>query len=68
MDVKRQQKIVRPEEPVPGGTPIEKAPDPDLGYDLIPAERYTSTEFMQLEWDRLWSKVWLLGGRSDDIP
>ncbi|MFZ9967633.1 MAG: hypothetical protein ACO3IN_11640, partial [Steroidobacteraceae bacterium] len=49
-------------------TPSAKAPDPDLGHDLIPKERYTSTEFMQLEWERMWSKVWLLGGMEADIP
>jgi phenylpropionate dioxygenase-like ring-hydroxylating dioxygenase large terminal subunit len=45
-----------------------KAPDPDLGHALIPKERYTSADFMKLEWERLWTKVWLLGGRGVDIP
>ncbi|HEY2808249.1 MAG TPA: aromatic ring-hydroxylating dioxygenase subunit alpha [Steroidobacteraceae bacterium] len=49
-------------------TPAEKAPDPELGTGLIDARRYTSGEFMQLEWQRLWSKVWLLGARLIDIP
>lgn len=57
---------VRPEDSP--GTPTEKAPDPDLGTAPIPAERYTSHEFMRLEWERIWSKVWLLGGRECDIP
>ena len=35
---------------------------------LIPAERYISRDFMELEWEHVWTKVWLLGGRSDDIP
>jgi phenylpropionate dioxygenase-like ring-hydroxylating dioxygenase large terminal subunit len=48
-------------------TPVEKAPDPELGHDPIPKERYTSAEFMQLEWDRLWTKVWLLGGLESDL-
>ena len=48
-------------------TPAEKAPDPDLPYDLIPKERYTSREFMQLEWEKIWTKVWLLGGVSSDL-
>lgn len=67
MDVKRKSDVTRVERPVPNGTPVEKAADPQLGYDIIPAERYTSADFMQLEWDHIWSKVWLLGGRSDDI-
>jgi phenylpropionate dioxygenase-like ring-hydroxylating dioxygenase large terminal subunit len=48
-------------------TPVEKAPDPDLGHDLIRKERYTSPEFMKLEWERIWSKVWLLGGLESDL-
>lgn len=49
-------------------TPVEKAPDPDLGHEPIPKERYTSPEFMRLEWERMWTKVWLLGGLESDIP
>ena len=69
MDVKRQVTIERVSPKAAGnGTPVEKAPDPDLGDALIPAERYTSRDFMKLEWEHIWTKVWLLGGRSDDIP
>ena len=39
------------------GTPMEKAPEPELGTELIPAERYTSEEYRQLEWDRMWTKA-----------
>ncbi|MFQ3664837.1 MAG: aromatic ring-hydroxylating dioxygenase subunit alpha [Sphingomonadaceae bacterium] len=45
-----------------------KEPDPDLGWDLIPKERYTSPAFLAREWDRMWTKVWLLGGREEVIP
>ncbi|MFN3591193.1 MAG: aromatic ring-hydroxylating oxygenase subunit alpha [Thermaurantiacus sp.] len=69
MDVKRQVDVLRVDpEAWPGGTPAEKAPDPELGHELIPAGRYTSPSFMALEWEKIWTKVWLLGGRSDDIP
>jgi len=34
----------------------------------IPASRYISPEFMQLEWERMWTKVWLLAGRASDAP
>jgi phenylpropionate dioxygenase-like ring-hydroxylating dioxygenase large terminal subunit len=69
MDVKRHVDIIRvnPED-WPSGTPAEKAPDPGLGDAMISADRYTSREFMAREWDRIWTKVWLLGGRSVDIP
>lgn len=68
MDVRRQVKIERVSPTEAKGTPVEKAPDPQLGDDLIPAARYTSPEFMAREWDRMWTKVWLLAGREDDIP
>jgi phenylpropionate dioxygenase-like ring-hydroxylating dioxygenase large terminal subunit len=48
-------------------TPCGKEPDPDLGHDLIRKERYTSNEFMQLEWERIWTKVWLLGAVESDL-
>ncbi len=53
--------------PTPG-TPPEKAEHPDLGEGVIDPRRYTSSEFMRLEWQRLWTKVWLLGGRAIDMP
>ncbi len=49
-------------------TPAQKAPEPDLGWELIPKDRYTSPEFMALEWEKLWTKVWLVGCREDEIP
>ena len=68
MDVKRHVDVIRVDpQNWPKGTPVEKSEDPDLGYGMIPAKRYTSVEFMKLEWERIWTKVWLLGGRSDDI-
>ena len=50
-----------------GRTPMKKAPDPDLGTELIPKERYTSVEFMRLEQERMWKRVGLLAGRESDI-
>ena len=50
------------------GTPTEKAPEPVLGTELIPKERYTSKEYMALEWERMWTKVWNMAGRESDIP
>ena len=49
-------------------TPTEKAPEPVLGTALIPKERYTSKEYMALEWERMWTKVWNMAGRESDIP
>lgn len=49
-------------------TPIGKEADPDFGTAPIAKERYTSPEFMQREWACVWSKVWLMACREDDIP
>lgn len=49
-------------------TPVEKAPDPELGTDMIPKHRYISRDYMQREWDRMWTKVWLWGCALEDVP
>jgi phenylpropionate dioxygenase-like ring-hydroxylating dioxygenase large terminal subunit len=69
MKVRRSQKIKRAaKRQTPTGTPVKPAARPALGTKLIPAERYTSTAFAQREWERMWTKVWLLGCREGDIP
>ncbi len=49
-------------------TPMERAPDPQLGSAPIPKERYTSPAYAALEWERMWTKLWLMAGRASDIP
>lgn len=61
------RKIERFADPQTSRTPAQKEPDPPLGHDLIPGERYTSTEFAKLEWEKLWTKVWNMGCREEDI-
>ena len=51
-----------------GGTPVAKAPEPDMGHAIIPKDRYISPAFMALEWERMWTKVWLVGCREEEIP
>jgi phenylpropionate dioxygenase-like ring-hydroxylating dioxygenase large terminal subunit len=34
----------------------------------IPGERYTSDEFWELEQRHLWSNVWVMAGRTDEVP
>ena len=41
--------------------------DVDLGTGRVDAERYYSKEFMQKEWDNLWSRVWLIAGPRSDL-
>ncbi|MEM7410543.1 MAG: aromatic ring-hydroxylating dioxygenase subunit alpha [Myxococcota bacterium] len=48
-------------------TPMERAPDPGLGTAAVPKDRYTSRSFMDLEWERMWSRVWLMAGRVSDL-
>ena len=49
-------------------TPQERAPDPGLGTAPIPKSRYTSADYAGLEWERMWTKVWLCAGRASDVP
>lgn len=48
-------------------TPREKTAEPDLGTALIPKERYVSRTFLEREWERMWTKVWLLAGPARDV-
>jgi phenylpropionate dioxygenase-like ring-hydroxylating dioxygenase large terminal subunit len=48
-------------------TPTGKLPEPELGTELIPKDRYLSADFMHLEWDRMWTRVWNLAGPMSDL-
>lgn len=45
-----------------------KQPDVDNGVDLFGKEGYFSKDYMELEWDRLWTRSWLIAGVESDIP
>jgi phenylpropionate dioxygenase-like ring-hydroxylating dioxygenase large terminal subunit len=51
--------------------PPDELPDwprqPLRGH-LLEGYRYTSREFAAREWERMWTKVWLLLGREDEMP
>ncbi|MEE8166676.1 MAG: aromatic ring-hydroxylating dioxygenase subunit alpha [Myxococcota bacterium] len=47
--------------------PLEKSSEPELGFELIPKQRYVSREFMELEFERMWSRVWLMAGPLSDL-
>jgi phenylpropionate dioxygenase-like ring-hydroxylating dioxygenase large terminal subunit len=49
-------------------TPRTKHPDPALRGDKITGDRYYSKEFMQKEWDHVWTKVWQIAGIASEIP
>lgn len=68
MRVKHKTKVERVGPNRARGTPVDHVPAPDMGTDIIRKERYTSEAFMEMEWQNIWSKVWLLGGLERDIP
>ena len=52
----------------PAGSMEAKQSRPeDLGRDVVSPERYFAPEFMRLEWERLWPRVWLLAGVTPDV-
>ena len=59
---------VRPQPTPPAGISREKAPEPELGDTPITGDRYYSAEFAAREWDHLWTRVWLIAGRADQVP
>eukprot|EP00752_Nemacystus_decipiens_P018810 g16866.t1 len=44
-----------------------KLPEPKVGDEPILGKRYYSPEFMQKEWDHMWTKVWLVAGLEEEI-
>jgi phenylpropionate dioxygenase-like ring-hydroxylating dioxygenase large terminal subunit len=53
---------------VPPGSLAEKMPYVDYGTDLVDKRRYIDPKEAQLEWDKMWTKVWTLAGMAADIP
>ena len=51
-----------------GGITREIALIPPLSDKPITGDRYTSREFMEREWEGMWTKVWLVAGRVDQVP
>ena len=39
-----------------------------IGSHPIPGQRYTSREFFEREFEHMWTKVWLLLGREEEMP
>ncbi len=40
---------------------------PALRGDPITGDRYYSRDFMEREWDRMWTRVWHIGGRLSEV-
>ncbi|MEQ8800917.1 aromatic ring-hydroxylating oxygenase subunit alpha [Haliea sp.] len=45
-----------------------KQPELDNGVDIASKEGYFSREYMALEWDKVWTRSWLIAGVEADIP
>ena len=64
--------ILKPTWPMSLNAPSDsleaKQPDVDNGLTVPDPARYYSREFMQLEWQQMWPRVWLLAGVVSDIP
>lgn len=48
-----------------GQTPVEL--DPPVRGDPITGERYYSQAWMRAEWERVWTRVWHIGGMAADL-
>ncbi len=49
------------------GAPERKFPYVDNGTGFIDPSRYYDPAFAQAEWDRLWTRTWLIAGRASDV-
>jgi phenylpropionate dioxygenase-like ring-hydroxylating dioxygenase large terminal subunit len=61
----RQGYVVYPDDT--SGEAGRKAPYVDYGAALIPPERYYSREEADLEWEKLWPRVWCFAGVEQDL-
>src|SRR5580692_6262805 len=48
--------------------PLDGGSSALLRGDPITGDRYWSREFMQREWDCMWTRVWHIGARLAEIP
>lgn len=56
------------ESELPAGSPAQKQPWEDFGAEPLDPRRYFAPEFMRLEQQKLWPKVWHVAGFACDIP
>jgi phenylpropionate dioxygenase-like ring-hydroxylating dioxygenase large terminal subunit len=48
--------------------PERKFPYVDNGTGKVEPSRYYDADYARHEWDRMWTRVWLIAGRASDIP
>jgi phenylpropionate dioxygenase-like ring-hydroxylating dioxygenase large terminal subunit len=56
---------IGPEIPAPL---LEQSPPPSYGVEDLDVDRYLSPEFMRLEYEKLWSRVWQWACLAHEIP
>lgn len=49
-------------------SPEAKAPYVDNGEEIFNPDRYSSSDYAALEWQRMWTRTWTLAGLVADIP
>ncbi|MEL0006009.1 MAG: Rieske 2Fe-2S domain-containing protein, partial [Luminiphilus sp.] len=47
---------------------LDTWPEQTIRGHSIPGSRYTSRDFMEQEWEGMWTRVWLLLGRESQLP
>lgn len=57
--------IINPD--APAGSLEAKQPEVDNGAEMASKDGYFSREYMAREWDRLWTRTWLIAGVSSDL-
>lgn len=55
-------------DPADGFVDTAKLPEPKISDTPIGGERYYSKEFMDQEWENIWTKTWLIAGLESQIP
>ena len=50
------------------GNPQRTPGDDEVRPDFVPAAAYISPEYVRLEKDRLWPRVWQMACREEEIP
>lgn len=48
--------------------PMEGGTSAGLRGDKITGDRYWARQFMELEWEHMWTRVWQIGARLAEIP
>lgn len=47
---------------------LPRKPIPNIGLERIDGDRFYSRDFMDLEWEHIWTKTWQLAVRESDLP